>query len=334
MTDRTTDQLGIVVIGRNEGERLRPTLESVLAHRERALYVDSASRDDSVAVARSMGFEVLELDPARPMSAARARNEGFEHLLAGHPELRFVQFVDGDSAVRPGWLDLGLRELAEHDEVAITCGLIVEAHPEASMYNRLCALEWRQPAGDVESCGGTMMVRVEPFRAVGGFRSDLVAGEEGDLCKRVRENGHVVRRLDAPMISHDSEMFTFRHWWLRAVRSGQAYAQAAMIHRGEPGRYQQKDVLSNLVWGAGIPAAAVALARPTKGVSLAGLLGYGVLARRIHAHALSRGWTPEEARLYTVFTLLSKPAGAVGTARYLKAAARGQAPTVVDHRDA
>ena len=34
-----------------------------------------------------------------------------------------------------------------------------------------------------------MLVRVEAFEAVGGFRPELIAGEEPELCMRLREKG-------------------------------------------------------------------------------------------------------------------------------------------------
>ena len=54
--------LGVVAIGRNEGERLRCCLNSVVGRGLPVVYVDSSSTDSSVELARSMGVEVVELD--------------------------------------------------------------------------------------------------------------------------------------------------------------------------------------------------------------------------------------------------------------------------------
>ena len=64
--DRTT---GVVVIGRNEGERLKRCLESLREMRARTVYVDSGSSDGSVAFGHSVGVAVLELDLARGRDA-------------------------------------------------------------------------------------------------------------------------------------------------------------------------------------------------------------------------------------------------------------------------
>ena len=95
---------GVVVIGRNEGERLRRCLESVIRDVGHVVYVDSASTDDSVAMARAIGADVIDLDMRVPFCAARARNAGYERIVECHPELRYVQFIDGDCDMTAGWM--------------------------------------------------------------------------------------------------------------------------------------------------------------------------------------------------------------------------------------
>src|SRR5687768_17706012 len=98
------NDVGVIAIGRNEGERLRRCLASVVGKGCAAVvYVDSNSSDGSVAMARGMGVEVVELDMSLPFSAARARNAGFERLVQAAPHVEFVQFVDGDCEVQPTW---------------------------------------------------------------------------------------------------------------------------------------------------------------------------------------------------------------------------------------
>ena len=63
--------IGVVVIGRNEGERLRRCLESLGPHLAATVYVDSGSADGSVALARSLGAETVELDESAHRWAER-----------------------------------------------------------------------------------------------------------------------------------------------------------------------------------------------------------------------------------------------------------------------
>ena len=226
--------VGVVAIGRNEGVRLRRCLASVVGRGMPVVYVDSNSTDGSTELARSMGAEVVELDMSLPFSAARARNEGFERLARVAPDVKFVQFVDGDCEVVEGWIDRARVELDSRPDVAVVCGRRRERFPEASVYNRLADLEWDTPVGEAEACGGDAMMRVAAFRQAAGFDPTVAAGEEPELCQRIREKGWKVLRVDAEMTLHDSAMLTFGQWWTRAVRSGYGAADVATRfgHRG------------------------------------------------------------------------------------------------------
>src|SRR5438067_472231 len=147
-------RIGIVAIGRNEGERLKRCLQSVLGGAGAVVYVDSNSTDDSVAAARDMGATVVELDMSTPFTAARARNEGLAKLLAIDPACAFVQFVDGDCEIVGGWIERASVELSADEKIAVVCGRRRERFPDASVYNHLCDMEWNLPSGDIAFCGG------------------------------------------------------------------------------------------------------------------------------------------------------------------------------------
>jgi len=220
--------LGIVVIGRNEGDRLKACLHSIPIL-DRTVYVDSGSTDGSVAFARSLGVAVVELDPARPFSAARARNEGLDALLDRDPALRFVEMVDGDCAVAPGWLAAGYAALAADDRLAAVFGRRRERFPDRSLYNRLCDIEWDVPPGEARFIGGDAMLRVDAMRAAGGYAASLIAGEDPDLGFRLRQAGWRLACLPVEMTQHDAAILRFGQWWRRMARGGFAYA--ALVDR-------------------------------------------------------------------------------------------------------
>jgi len=240
--------VGAVVIGRNEGSRLETCLRSVRRDVPFIVYVDSGSSDGSVALARTLGVEVVELDLGTPFTAARARNAGVDRLLRLHGTLHLVQFIDGDCELQPGWIEAAVRFLTADPKAAIVCGRRRERHPEASRYNRLCDTEWDTPVGPAAACGGDSLVRIDAFQAVGGFDASLIAGEEPDLCFRLRRAGWSIERLDVEMTLHDADMHRFSQWWQRNVRSG--YATAEAYHRrGEYEPDLRRKLLSNLFWG-------------------------------------------------------------------------------------
>ena len=264
-------EIGVVVIGRNEGDRLRLCLESLARFSQAIVYVDSGSTDQSVAVARSLGINVVELDMTFPFTAARARNEGFRRLRSLADGARYVQFVDGDCVVVADWLEGASNFLDEHPEVAVVCGRRRERFPERSVYNKLCDIEWNTPVGEATACGGDAMMRVDVFETAGGYRDNLIAGEEPELCVRLRRLGWKIWRLDAEMTLHDAAMTKFSQWWRRSARGGHAFAEGAALHGGAPVRHWVRESRSAWLWGAGIPLL-TALMLPVTGLWALGIL--------------------------------------------------------------
>jgi len=249
--------VGVVVIGRNEGERLKRCLRSLREVAGRIVYVDSGSTDGSVEMARAMGLEVVELDTGVPFTAARARNEGLRRLRGATPDLDYVQFVDGDCEVVPGWIEKAVAWLEAHNDIAVVCGRRREQDPGRSIYNMLCDIEWDTPIGETKACGGDALVRVVAFDAVGGYRDDLIAGEEPELCLRLRSARWRIWRLDAEMTLHDAAMTRFGQWWKRTLRYGYAMGQGAALHGTVPERYRVRESRSAWFWGLGVPLGVV-----------------------------------------------------------------------------
>jgi GT2 family glycosyltransferase len=319
--------VGLVVIGRNEGERLRRCLAAVGGKGAPVVYVDSASTDGSAALARSMGCDVVDLDVSRPFTAARARNEGLEELLRRHPSTEFVQFIDGDCELVSTWCDRARREFQSRPEAAAVCGRLREKEPDASVYNRLCDMEWDEPAGESSSCGGVAMMRVAAFRQAGGFNPSVIAGEEPELCLRMRRAGWKIFRLPDEMGSHDAAITRFGQWWKRSVRSGHAYAQAAALHGGG---VRVNGAIAFWAWM--LPAAALAAAWPTRGLSLLLFLLYPLLTFRIALGRRRRGAEMGHAWLYAVYCVLAKLPQALGQLRYLFGRRPGQAPALIEYK--
>ena len=321
-------RLGIVVIGRNEGERLERCLRSLAGAERMIVYVDSGSSDDSVAFARREGCRVVELDPSLPFSAARARNEGLRRLLEEEPATELVQFVDGDCEVRAEWIPNAVRALEASPGTAVVCGRRRERAPDASLYNRLCDLEWDTPVGEALACGGDFLARVRALNQVGGFDASVVAGEEPELCLRLRRAGWTIRRLDAEMTLHDAAISRFAQWWRRMVRSGHGYAQGAAMHRGFYFRENASIVFWSLLW----PLAAFALAAPTRGLSLGLLAAYPLQIVRIARRESHRTAHASDAWLYGAFCVLGKWAQHAGQWKYLFVRWRGRLPHIIEYK--
>jgi len=324
--------IAIVVIGRNEGDRLQICLGSVLKNNTTVVYVDSGSIDGSPVRAAAMGVPVLQLDPSRPFSAARARNEGFGWVMEHAPDAAFVQFLDGDCELAEDWLNQGLAALKQREDVGIVCGHVHEQFPNATIYNRLCELEWQVKPGEIRSSGGRFLVRANIFRAVGGFRADVIAAEDDEFCLRVRRLAWKILQVDAPMATHDAAMTRFGAWWRRARRTGHAYAQGTALHGRSADRHFVRDCCRVLLWGLAVPLAALLFAFPTHGLSLLLLLAYPLQAARIYYNCRQKGLSASDATLYAAFALLSKFPALLGLLEYCWKCSRGCAFTIIEYK--
>jgi GT2 family glycosyltransferase len=309
-------QIGLVAIGRNEGERLRQCLQSAVGKANQIVYVDSGSTDRSVEMARSLGVEVVSLDLSISFTAARARNAGLARLLELNPAIDYVQFVDGDCEIVETWLAIAQQALDAQPTTVAVCGRRRERFPDATLYNRLCDIEWDTPSGEAKSCGGDAMMRVAALQAAGGYNPTLIAGEEPELCVRLRRAGGKIFRLDAEMTLHDAQMTTFGQWWKRSIRNGHAFAEGAYMHGAPPELHWAKESRSIAVWGLLIPAASLVAAVPTYGLSLVPLAAYPLMAYRAYQYAARSGRTTSEAALFGTFCTLAKFPQAQGLLRF------------------
>ena len=241
--------IAAIVIGRNEGARLIACLDALTAVSP-VIYVDSGSTDGSVAAAQSRGVQVVELDMTQPFTAARARNVGLAALPEG---TELVQFLDGDCVVQDGWLEQANAYLEAEPEVAVVCGRRREIYPQASIYNALIDAEWDTPVGEARACGGDALMRVDALQAVGGYNPELIAGEEPDLCVRLRQEGWRIWRLDAEMTAHDAQITQFGQWWKRINRAGHAFAEGVALHGAPPERHWVAETRRALLWGLAGP---------------------------------------------------------------------------------
>ena len=319
--------VGFVVIGRNEGARLEPSLKSVISISNRIVYSDSASTDGSPELAAKLDVVVVSLPADGQLSAARGRNAGYAELKKRFPECDVVQFLDGDCVLQPEWVDTALAFLRKHPEVAVVCGRRFEAYPDASIYNGLCDREWNTPVGEATECGGDALMRMEAFDQVGGYRPNLRAGEEPEMTARMRAAGWKIWRLDAPMTEHDAKILTLQQWWQRTQRGGYGYAQAWEATKGLPQRLYARNLRSAFVWALAIPLVVVVLAGVTRAplLLLAIPMLYGLQILRIGSKA-----APGRMRwISSGLLLLAKFPEAVGAARYFL---NGGARTVADYK--
>lgn len=325
----STTSIGLVAIGRNEGDRLRKCLMSVIGEAEKIVYVDSGSTDDSVTMARALGVAVVELDMAVPFTAARARNEGFRYLREIAPELHYVQFVDGDCEVMHNWLKKAARFLDQHTDVVVVCGRRRERFPDRSIFNMLCDIEWDTPVGEAKSCGGDALMRVDAFEHAGQYRDSLIAGEEPELCLRLRASGWKIWRLGEEMTLHDAAISRWGQWWERTRRSGYAYAEGAHLHGAPPVKHWVKESRRIWVWGLWVPVATIILTLWLGMWAMAMLLVYPLQTVRLALHgtrSLRENWWR------ALFLVLGKFPEAIGQLNFVYNRLAGKTARLIEYK--
>lgn len=325
--------VGVVVIGRNEGDRLCRCLDSLPGGIRQAVYVDSGSTDDSLDQARRRGVAVVSLDMSVPFTAARARNAGFAQLRLLHPDVTMVQFVDGDCEFLPGWIEEAARVMRAAPDVVAVCGWRRERYAERTPYNTICDVEWRMgPVGETRSFGGDVLIRAAALAAVGAYNEQVIAAEDDELGVRLRGAGGRMVRIDRVSTLHDAAITRIGQWWNRAKRCGHGYAQVSDMHGAPPEEYFVRDVRRVLVWGVAVPAVAMGLALPSLGMSF-GVLGvYPVQAWRTYQGVRERGFTRRESVLWSLSCTASKVPESVGLLKYHVDKLRRRRPTIIEYK--
>jgi glycosyltransferase involved in cell wall biosynthesis len=322
-----TKKTGVVIIGRNEGERLVKCLASINKQNNHIVYVDSNSSDNSVEIAKNTGADVIDLDMSKPFSAARARNTGWQFLLAQYPDIEFIQFIDGDCELQNTWLKKAHDFLIEHTQYAIVCGRRRERYPNATLYNRLCDDEWNTPIGEALSCGGDALIRVQCLIEVDGYMDFFVAGEEPEMCYRLRQKAWKIYRLDEEMTLHDANITRFGQWWKRANRAGFAFALSAKEHGKGSEQFGVRSALRALIWSGLLGC--ILLLSITEPVMLFALLIYPVQIMKMFLKQKDKSFYGFKS---CAFLMLSKLPEALGVLELMMKTFKKQDYTIIEYK--
>lgn len=239
--------LSVVIIGRNEGERLERCILS--AHSiegwqpAEIIYVDSGSTDGSLELAARLGAIVLPL-PAGAFTAARARNFGWRRAAG-----EMILFLDGDTILDADFPLAAVEELGKDSANAAAWGHRRELCGCLSVYVRVLDLDWVYAPGETLFFGGDVLVRRAALESVGGFDEKLIAGEEPEMCRRMRNKGWRIQHIDVPMTLHDLAITRFAQYWRRATRAGYAFASVSARFRATSDPFWSSDARRNRIRG-------------------------------------------------------------------------------------
>ncbi|HUK34252.1 MAG TPA: glycosyltransferase [Vicinamibacterales bacterium] len=177
-------RVSFVIPVRNDAARLQTCLRSILRNPQapnqvQVIVVDNASTDDSAAVARRLGAEVLTVESGR---VAELRNRGARYATGD-----VLAFVDADNEIAAGWLYAALECLRMPQVGAV--GAMYQAPPDGTWVQRTYGHLRGGPRDqhDADWLGsGNMAVSRTAFELVDGFDTSLDTCEDVDFCHRLR----------------------------------------------------------------------------------------------------------------------------------------------------
>ena len=327
--------VSVVIIGRNEALRLPSCLESIarinrVGFSVQTIYVDSGSTDKSMTIAKDFGVQTIELNSIRP-TAAMGRNVGWRAALGD-----FILFLDGDTILDASFIAEAIP-FFDAPRVAVVWGHRRETLATPTLYNRILDLDWIYPVGESAFCGGDAIMRREVLQAAGGYDESLIAGEEPELCRRIRSSGWSILHVDLPMTRHDLGIRRFRQYWKRSERAGHAFAEvsARFAASGDPmwladskGNWRKAGVLVTVVC-AGLSCGVTARSVEPLFLCLGFLL---LLVLRTAWKARWKSTDPTTLLLYGVHSHFQQIPIAVGQAAYWLNSKRGRPAQLMDYK--
>ncbi len=319
---RVEPDVGIVVIGRNEGRRLIRGLRIAMTLTPHVVYTDSNSDDGSREQAQEFAPKVHVIHMTTgPFTPSRGRLEGSQYLLEHRPEVKFIQFIDGDCFLDPEWITTGRTYLEEHPEVGAVFGRRREERVSESLFSRVMDVDWDKPTGESPLFGGDVLIRSEALRQAGNWSATTINAEDIDLAFRVRNQGWTIMRLAREMTTHDAALTQFREYWKRARRDGYGCSNVGWRYYKSHGRPMLRRVLGAMAYTFALPILVIIAAVIDWRAGLIGLaillllwLRMGVSLYRFSA---KRGFDAKTSLTYAGLNMACKAAVAIGGLRHL-----------------
>jgi len=212
--------LTIAIIGKNESEHLVRLAASVTRLREHlntpveTIFIDSASQDDSVAVATENFDKVLELEESESLCASAGRYVAT--LEARYP---WIFYVDGDMELRDEFFPVISDLDALEDDCAGCVGLYVHNFNNGTLAMQgfgggIFKSDW------AAQFGGAVILRRSDVLNAGNWNPSIYGKEESELYARLGDGKRVVRHIRVPMVNHYSEYLTRMELFLRLLYPG------------------------------------------------------------------------------------------------------------------
>lgn len=207
--------LSVVIIGRNEGDKIGKCILSVKEclfdyYDYQIIYVDGNSTDNSIEFAKKYNVQVYKITKCKYLTASLGR-----YIGAINSQKKYILFLDGDMQLQLGWIEIAIGYLETNsiysgvigirDDNYIQNGKIVGS--KENVYDIHVLKE-------AEHFGGAILFRKSDLLQVGNYTPQIVANEEAELHSRLKKYDKKVIKIPYKMIKHfisvERKKFTLR----------------------------------------------------------------------------------------------------------------------------
>ena len=292
-------RISVVVCTHNGGHTLRACLQSLLALNYpdfEILVIDDGSRDMTAAVAKSFERACYHFQEHAGLSVAR--NLG-ARLATGS----IVAYTDDDCIAHPDWLTHLSHAFA--DETVVAAGGPNIPPAARNRIEHVVAAAPGAPAqvllNDTEAehlPGCNLAIRKGALDRIGGFCAEfMTAGDDVDVCWRMRENGGRLLFVPGAMVWHHRR-FSIRAYLTQQFGYGQA---EALLMKKHPERF---GILGGARWRGGIYGDQHPADHPVEGSIFHGPFGLGAF-QVIYSSSSFRWWEWFTGLLWPALLLLA-----------------------------
>ena len=192
--------ISIIVIGRNEERglgRLFKSIEGLLESTAcETIYVDSASQDGSINLAKKLFDITILLAEDKNLNASAGRYTGVKNSAG-----EWLLFLDGDMLLETAFVNDILSHIAGHNERRGLVGTYIHEYDDGSVREQRFN---SNKQGIADHFGGAVLLPADALK-VENWDPRLFSNEEIDLYTRLRQRGYCVRLIDQAFVRHCTE---------------------------------------------------------------------------------------------------------------------------------
>jgi len=270
-------KISVIIVGKNEEQRIRACIESVLPGLQRTpsweiLYVDNGSNDRTIEVVKGFQVQIFE----RKEDKSKAPYAAAYALGVDKSKGELLQFLDADCILDANWIDQACALLSDDPRIGVIGGYVEEASPHETLLGRMYANHCRSislPGDKLRIDGPAFMVRRSCLSQAGPPDCNIGIGGamELDLSTRIRMAGYRLIRVPQPMAIHRGPRKIKLIILFRNIRNGYRFERTLKKLRR---MYPKDPYLKRLVFSELLPVIALITWLPIVAVlGVAGFMG-------------------------------------------------------------